>query len=451
MKIILNNRACLALMATVGASSLYAVDLAPLGAGIIGVNNAIDSDAGTPRANSGVASNINDLNPGTRVDTWFGADPAGQGQGMSYVGVAWPVTRFESVTSLNLTLATFLDGGWFGANGVGPAPGGMLSPEFLREPSVQISTDGNVWTTVPHTSDYLTVMNGHSIGGGDTPNPSFMSAIFTLNTPASGIRGVRIIGENGGAADGNGFLGVTDLVVEATDAPDSDADGLPDPWEQSHSLVVGTNDSEGDPDSDGLSNLQEFGSSTNPRQADSDSDGLNDGDEVNNYTTNPLLADTDGDGLTDGAEVNTHSSDPLLTDTDADTLSDGAEVNTHKTSPTLSDTDNDGYADAMELSQGSDPTDADIIPNNIALFGRGIMGVKASVDAGVETEMPLFHVGTPENIIDGDPLTRVDTYNADDVTTTASFVGVVWDNPMTSSIASVRLTLATFFDGGWFG
>src|SRR5688500_9397626 len=215
MKTIVNVRAKLALLAVVGASSLSAANVAPLGTGIIGVNNAVDSDAGIPRANSGAAQNINDQDTATRVDNWFGADPAGQGQGISFVGINWPATRFESITTLTLTLATFTDGGWFGVNGTGPVPGETLTLDHLRAPTIQVSSNGTEWTTVPHTSDYLTVLNGHTIGGGANPNPTSISSTFTLNTPISGIRGIRIIGENGGASDGNGFLGVFELEVEA--------------------------------------------------------------------------------------------------------------------------------------------------------------------------------------------------------------------------------------------
>ena len=87
---------------------------------------------------------------------------------------------------------------------------------------------------------------------------------------------------------------------------DDDGDGLPDLWEREYSggdMLPG-----GDPDEDGLSNLQEWKYGTRPDSSDSDRDTLLDGFEVdkqlnpmfNNY---PLIATLDGGCVitTDGA------------------------------------------------------------------------------------------------------------------------------------------------------
>jgi thiol-disulfide isomerase/thioredoxin len=68
--------------------------------------------------------------------------------------------------------------------------------------------------------------------------------------------------------------------------------------------------------------------------------------------------DTDGDGLTDGEEADL-GTDKNLPDTDGDTLTDGDEVNTHGTDPLLVDTDTDTYQDNWELTEGTDPVDAE--------------------------------------------------------------------------------------------
>src|SRR6185369_18071476 len=144
---------------------------------------------------------------------------------------------------------------------------------------VQVSTNGGTtWTTVPSTSDYLTALNGHLLPPAFSA-PTSATATFQLTPPLTNINGIRIIGTNGGPADGNGFIGVFELAVEGI-VTDSDGDGMPDAWELANGLIVGIDDSGGDPDGDGLTNLAEYQHSTNPHNPDSDGDGYSDGAEV---------------------------------------------------------------------------------------------------------------------------------------------------------------------------
>lgn len=65
---------------------------------------------------------------------------------------------------------------------------------------------------------------------------------------------------------------------------DTDGDGLPDGWEVQHNLnpssICGNDGDAGDPDGDGVDNLNEYEMGTNPNAADTDSDGLSDGEEA---------------------------------------------------------------------------------------------------------------------------------------------------------------------------
>ncbi len=119
---------------------------------------------------------------------------------------------------------------------------------------------------------------------------------------------------------------------------DSDGDGLPDTWEEKwfgeNNLSQGADD---DPDSDNLTNLEEF---------------------TFNLNLNPNKADTDEDNLNDGREINKEKTDPLLKDSDNDSLTDGDEILIHLTNPLSKDSDGDFYFDDVEIKNNSDPNDA---------------------------------------------------------------------------------------------
>lgn len=70
----------------------------------------------------------------------------------------------------------------------------------------------------------------------------------------------------------NGAGSITSLPASVTvtaSSADSDADGLPDDWENSNGLNPFSPDAAGDPDNDGMTNLQEFLSGTQPMNSQS--------------------------------------------------------------------------------------------------------------------------------------------------------------------------------------
>lgn len=212
-------------------------NLALSATGLVGTDDALDGDSGRPYANAGFLRNVNDGDSGSRVDTF---DGAGGTDPDSFAALYWPSGRPVNLSSLTLTLATFTDGGWFGPAGTDPGPGGALvAPTYLSAPTIQVQDSSGVWSSVAATSDYLTVMNGHGIGGGANPNPSSATAAFTLTPARSNVTAVRVIGEAGGTASG-GFLGVFELTAAGTQAPgavDTDGDGQTDAEE----AIAGTN------------------------------------------------------------------------------------------------------------------------------------------------------------------------------------------------------------------
>jgi len=160
---------------------------------------------------------------------------------------------------------------------------------------------------------------------------------------------------------------------------DSDGDGMADGWEITFMLnpnnADGANGKDGDPDQDGLLNLDEFKAKSNPFDSDTDDDGTGDQQEVAGGTdpTNWDDRDFDKDGLTNGEEKKL-GTDPAKPDTDNDGLLDGWELakalnplDSSGPNGAQGDPENDGVPNIREQQQGSSPnhpdTDQDGLPD----------------------------------------------------------------------------------------
>lgn len=211
---------------------------------------------------------------------------------------------------------------------------------------------------------------------------------------------------NGNAADGSDASNFSAKIHLLVTEVDLDSDGLPDAWEETYSpgdlsKLSGLGDA--DFDNDGSTDLAEYIAGTDPTfDPDTDADGLPDVWEENyspgdltklsglgdvdfdddgltdlaeyNAETDPTNGDSDGDGLEDGAEIATHNTDPLKSDTDGDLLSDGDEVNSSGTSPLLADSDSDGLSDKDEIDEWeTDPLVSNLIGDSVTEFS-GVQG-----------------------------------------------------------------------------
>ncbi|MCI0497741.1 MAG: hypothetical protein L0Z54_05575 [Thermoplasmata archaeon] len=175
------------------------------------------------------------------------------------------------------------------------------------------------------------------------------------------------------------------------DHNDTDGDGMLDGWEAFFGLDPLRNDTQEDPDLDGLVNIDEFRNPpagdadgwlwTDPSESDTDGDGIPDGEEVvtgtDTFVTDPTDPDTDGDGMPEDWELywSNLSFDPTdPSDAGADWDDDGYDVDGNGTidpweiftnlmeylngsSPGDDDTDGDDMLDGWEAFNGMDPTD----------------------------------------------------------------------------------------------
>ena len=158
-----------------------------------------------------------------------------------------------------------LQDGWEVANSFNPlsTPGNGES---------DVDTDGDGLTNLQEQSAGSNPRNADSDGDGLSDSAEFL----THHTNP-------LVADTDG--DGMTDKQETDANYDPLD-PDMDRDGMPDGWENDHGLdpqdSTGGDGADGDPDNDGLSNIDEYLNGTNPNLPDSDGDGVSDGVEVAN-------------------------------------------------------------------------------------------------------------------------------------------------------------------------
>lgn len=205
-------------------------------------------------------------------------------------------------------------------------------------------------------------------------------------------QGPLVIGNEARAESGEGLRGLIDEVRVSSTArgadqflfatDDSDTDGLSDAWEESHFGNLGHSGAD-DPDGDGYDNETEESAGTLPNNpasnpADTDADGLPDAWENANFgdiSSQTGAGDPDGDYAANDREY-LSGTDPKgpasFPDTDGDLMNDGWEAHYfgdlgHDGG---ADTDGDGHSDKQEHDANSDPTNDQWSPAKAALAHR---------------------------------------------------------------------------------
>ena len=242
---------------------------------------------------------------------------------------------------------------------------------FDSEQGVNIAEKNGGTTTDLGFTNGPILNDGSSVGGqvtityDPTNGLSFTTDGLLTNAAFSDLMPSAFVGSDaynfcfsGRVGDANQDVLIDNLIIITQGSVDNDNDGLPNTWEIANGLDpdVGTggDGADGDPDSDSLTNLQEFQIGTHPNDDDTDDDALLDSVETMTGSwsdpfdrgTSPLVADSDGDGLSDGIE------NPELPYVDASQPG---------TDPNIADTDGDGVNDGDEIAAGRDPTVANPI------------------------------------------------------------------------------------------
>ncbi len=302
----------------------------------------------------------------------------------------------------------------------------------------------------PSSSFFFSSTDGHFC-----PQLSFLAQAQVTAFFRSAVGGVPTIIDPDLDSDGDGLRDAEESGALGTDpnAPDSDGDGLLDGFEVSAGFDPRVpNDADGDPDGDGLTNLEEQAAGADPTRSDTDGDGLRDDAEFRRLGTDPARNDSDGDGLADRAEL-LNGTDPLGSDSDGDGRSDGVELAAGLDPANAEDEDRDSDADGLtnleELARGSDPRKRDSDGDGLldgAEVARGTDPLSADTDGGGRQDR--FEV-----VLDGtDPLLGSDD-RRDALPTLTDGFGFSWSPDRRGAVALSGPTVANswFQNSGYSG
>jgi hypothetical protein len=119
------------------------------------------------------------------------------------------------------------------------------------------------------TVTYITTASSHESGAFETIDLTPYLAQFV-----KGVNAIQVeVHQDSGSSSDLVWDASLSYVLGSGAANDADQDGLPDDWETANGLSPsdpnGSNGAQGDPDSDGMTNIEEFIADTRPKNASS--------------------------------------------------------------------------------------------------------------------------------------------------------------------------------------